>query len=228
MSLTKLVIEGFTDEKCTASAGKFTALINPAEYSHSHSIKVTRREDEKTPVNESYDSTDPETVDFTLMFDSTGAIPGTKKDSVFDSIDSLKDVCYYYNGTIHRPNYLKLKWGENFKRTKKGEKYFTCQLKSLNISYKLFAPDGTPLRAEAKLSLSEFRDAKTIVAAAGAQSPDLTHIRLVRQGDRLPLMCYEIYNDSSLYLQVAKVNNITNFRKIQPGQQIFFPPLIST
>ncbi|MGB1241743.1 MAG: CIS tube protein [Chitinophagales bacterium] len=224
--LTKLKILGYKDEKCKAFVGEFKALINPSEYSHAHSIKTENRKDLKMPTNDSYDSTNPETVDFTLIFDGTGAIPGTAKKTVFDNIDKLKDICYYYNGTVHRPNYLKLQWGNNFKRTKKGAKYFTCQLKTLNISYKLFAPDGSPLRAEAKLSFSEFRDAKIIDKEAQTSSPDLTHIRLVRQGDRLPLMCYEIYNDSSVYLQVAKVNNITNFRKIQPGQQIFFPPLV--
>lgn len=222
----KLVIIGYKDEKCSSTVGQFNALINPESYTHNHNIRLTKAKNLKMHENESYEATDPETVDFKLIFDGTGAIPGTNKNTVFDSIDRLKDVCYYYNGDEHRPNYLKLKWGDNFNRTKKGKKYFTCQLSSLKLTYKLFAPDGTPLRAEADLTFHEFRNAQTIVKAAGPRSPDLTHIRIVRQGDRLPTMCYEIYNDSSLYLQVAKVNKITNFRNIKPGQHISFPPLI--
>ncbi|MFK7908709.1 MAG: hypothetical protein AB8B69_26510 [Chitinophagales bacterium] len=234
MALTKLTIESYDNENLSGSAkNKFKALINPASYTHSHSVQNTstgncnKKEGATMPDNDSYTKTSPEVVKFTLIFDGTGAIPDTTKKTVFESIDKLKDTCYYYNGKIHRPNYLKLKWADNFNRVKTGSKYFTCQLTSMELSYKMFAPDGTPLRAEASLSFTEFRNSKTIVKAAAPSSPDLTHVRLVRQGDRLAMMCYEIYNDSSLYLQVAKANNLTNFRNIQPGQQLFFPPLKS-
>ena len=226
MALTKLTIIGFKNEECTSKVGQFKAFVNPTSYDHKHKINTKRREDQKMHLNDSYVSTEPETVSFKLIFDGTGILPNSTKNTVFERIDKLKDICYYYNGKIHRPNYLKLVWGNNFSRTKTGTKNFTCQLSSLDVSYKLFAPDGSPLRAEASLTFTEFRNSKTIARTAAPSSPDLTHIRVVRQGDRLPLMCYEIYNDSSVYLQVAKANNITNFRELEPGQQIFFPPLV--
>lgn len=234
MKLAKLTIEAYDNENLTGKAKhKFIAQINPDGYSHSHTVKNTgdgkcnTNKGQMLPQNEPYKHTSPETVNFKLVFDGTGAVPKSTRDTVFKQIDKLKDTCYYYNGKIHRPSYLKLKWANNFNRVKTGSKYFTCQLTSMKLAYKMFTPDGIPLRAEADLTFQEFRNAQTIVEAAAPSSPDLTHIRLVRQGDRLPLMCYEIYNDSSLYLQVAKANNITNFRYIQPGQQIFFPPLKS-
>jgi hypothetical protein len=55
--------------------------------------------------------------------------------------------------------------------------------------------------------------------------PDLTHIRKVKQGDTLPLMCYSIYGDPKYYLQVAEVNGLANFRQLKPGSDLFFPPL---
>ena len=57
------------------------------------------------------------------------------------------------------------------------------------------------------------------------KSPDLTHFRIVKAGDTLPLMTYAIYGDSKYYLEVAKANNLINFRKLDAGQRIFFPPL---
>jgi nucleoid-associated protein YgaU len=59
-------------------------------------------------------------------------------------------------------------------------------------------------------------------------SPDLTHIRMVKDGDTLPLMSFRIYGDSKYYLEVAKANNITNFRKLTVGRKIFFPPIEKT
>jgi len=59
-------------------------------------------------------------------------------------------------------------------------------------------------------------------------SPDLTHVRKVKAGDTLPLMCYRIYGDPKYYIQVAKVNGINNFRKLTAGTDIFFPPISKT
>jgi nucleoid-associated protein YgaU len=57
------------------------------------------------------------------------------------------------------------------------------------------------------------------------ESPDLTHIRLVKAGDTLPEMCFNIYGDPRYYLDVARQNRLDNFRKLEPGTRIFFPPI---
>jgi nucleoid-associated protein YgaU len=56
-------------------------------------------------------------------------------------------------------------------------------------------------------------------------SPDLTHYRVIKKGDTLPLMCYRIYGDSKYYIQVAKANKLSNFRHLKEGEEIFFPPI---
>jgi nucleoid-associated protein YgaU len=53
----------------------------------------------------------------------------------------------------------------------------------------------------------------------------LTHSRIVKSGDTLPLLSKEIYGNSAYYLQLAQANNLDDFRNLQPGQEIFFPPL---
>jgi hypothetical protein len=122
-----------------------------------------------------------------------------------------------YNGNIHRPNYLKVAWGTlTVKR---------CVLKGASIAYKLFKPDGVPLRAVITANFTDNSDDQTRVAIAQDQSPDLTHIRTIKAGDSLPLMCYRIYGDANYYLAVARVNRLDNFRRLTPGQKIFFPPL---
>jgi nucleoid-associated protein YgaU len=50
----------------------------------------------------------------------------------------------------------------------------------------------------------------------------------VKKGDTLPLMCYRIYGDSRYYLQVAMANRLTNFRNLQVGDELFFPPIEKT
>jgi hypothetical protein len=41
----------------------------------------------------------------------------------------------------------------------------------------------------------------------------------------LPLMCYRIYGDSKYYIEVARFNNLNDFRNLNEGMQLKFPPL---
>ena len=45
-------------------------------------------------------------------------------------------------------------------------------------------------------------------ALAQDQSPDLTHVRMVKAGDTLPGFCEQIYGDPRLYLKVAAANGL--------------------
>ena len=65
-------------------------------------------------------------------------------------------------------------------------------------------------------------------ATEDRQSADLPHIRKVRAGDTLPLMCFRIYGDSKYYLDVAAANGLDNFRSLVPGTEIRFPPIDKT
>jgi hypothetical protein len=156
----------------------------------------------------------PGDMSLTFFLDGTGA-NGVAAD-IQEKIEEFQTVTGY-NGNIHRPNYLKVVWGTlQVKR---------CVLKSASIAYKLFKPDGVPLRAVITANFTDNSDDQTRVAMAQDQSPDLTHIRRVKAGDTLPLLCYEMYGDPFLYMEVARVNGIDDFRNLIPGTKIIFPPL---
>jgi hypothetical protein len=122
-----------------------------------------------------------------------------------------------YNGKIHRTNYLKVMWGTlQIKR---------CVLKSASIAYKLFKPNGVPLRAVITANFSDNSDDTTRVAIAQDESSDLVHRRTLLAGENLPMLCEQIYGDPRLYLHVARANGLADFRNIPPGTAVFFPPL---
>ena len=121
-----------------------------------------------------------------------------------------------YEGDIHQPKFFKFVWGTSLMKG-------ICVL--LNIAYKLFNPNGKPIRAICKVSIRELKEEERRVAEERNSSPDLTHYRTVKKGDSLPLMCYRIYGHSKYYWQVAKVNGLSNFRELQPGTELFFPPI---
>jgi len=144
-------------------------------------------------------------------------VPGSK--DIQSGIEEFKKTVYKIEGDIHRPNFLKLIWGDLS---------FNCVLKELKIDYTLFKPDGTPLRAMVNATFMQVVDEKRRSAEQGKNSPDLTHIRYVKEGDTLPYMSYKIYGDASYYIQVAKFNGLRNFRSIKPNMRIVFPPIDKT
>jgi nucleoid-associated protein YgaU len=98
----------------------------------------------------------------------------------------------------------------------------------MKINYKLFRPDGSPVRAEVDAKFKEILDPELRVAQENDQSPDLTHVRTVKDGDTLPLYCKDIYGDPKYYIEVARVNKLISFRNLKVGQRIEFPPLVKT
>jgi len=95
----------------------------------------------------------------------------------------------------------------------------------MSVDYTLFKPSGEPLRAKVTVAFKEFMSQEEESLRADRKSADLTHVVEVRAGDTLPLLCERIYKDSGYYTQVARLNNINNFRDIKPGTRLFFPPL---
>ena len=95
----------------------------------------------------------------------------------------------------------------------------------MSCEYTLFKPSGEPLRVKIKLSFGGFMSKGEEAKKANRSSPDLTHHIEVRAGDTLPALCYRIYRDSSYYTEIARINNLTSFRTLQPGTRLSFPPL---
>lgn len=198
--------------------GEFTARFNPSTIEHAYDIVY----DESQPVGSSgsenkYQYSKPETITFELMFENTFiAEDETKKYNVAKAIEKFKKTIIDFNGSIHRPNYVRLAWG---KFTFKG------QVKDLSFTYTSFTRDGMPLQAKASVSFIEVINVKTRLAEENKSSPDLTHIITIKEGDTLPAICNQIYGNPAYYLQVARVNEISNFRKLTAGEQIILPPL---
>lgn len=193
----------------------FEAYVNPGELTIAYEIEYTGSQAPGT-TNSRNDFTKLKPSDLTLALfvDGTGA-NGTKE-NVQKKIEEFQHVTMY-NGDIHRVTYLMIAWGDlQVKR---------CVLKSTSIVYKLFRPDGVPLRAVINAVFTDNSDDRGRVAKAQDKSPDLTHVRVVKTGDTLPTLCYRIYGDPAYYLEVARANHIDNFRAIVPGTRIFFPPL---
>ncbi|MTI22456.1 LysM peptidoglycan-binding domain-containing protein [Fulvivirga sp. RKSG066] len=214
--LKKLKIISYDDQKYTKKRQELSVMINPSSIAHSHSINYNADQAPDTigPENK-FKNVGPESVSFELVFDGTGAT-GEVRD-VHEEIEKLKEATYYYIGEEHQTPFVQLSWGTSFT--------FYGRLTSLEVTHTMFSPDGTSIRAKAKVAFENSMDPETQAKKTNKSSPDLSHVVTVKMGDNLPMLCEKIYGDSSYYLQVARVNNLVNFRNLEPGAELMFPPV---
>jgi hypothetical protein len=195
----------------------FEALINPESYTLETRMEFSDQQGSGTSGSQpKFAMKPPEELAFEFLFDNTGIIDGNPREDISEDLQNFKDFLMKYEGDIHSPKLFKFVWGTSLMKG-------ICT--ALNINYKLFNPDGKPIRAICKVTIRELKEEELRVIEENNQSPDLTHYRLIKKGDTLPLLCYSIYGDSKYYIQVARVNKLNNFRNLQAGDQIFFPPI---
>ena len=227
--LEKMLILGFEDNKKAESGGpsnakeKFEVLINPETYTLDYKVKYAESGQGQgtSSKQQKFERSEPEEISFEFLFDSSGIIDGKpRKDGIGDEVKKFRDMLIGFKGDVHKPMCLKLAWGAN--------DIFVGVAIEVNITYKLFSSDGKPLRAVVKVKFKKSTEEEKRTAKENRRSPDLTHIRTVKAGDTLPLMCHSIYGHSKYYLQVAQVNGIGNFRNLSPGMVVTFPPIAPT
>jgi len=222
--LEKMLILAFDTAGAAESGGiiearaYFEALINPETYTLEYKVKTAEGQGQGTSGAQiKFEYILPGELTFDFLFDNTGLIDGKRKpDGVFDDVDAFRRLLTEYRGQSHEPYHLKLVWGNLI---------FTGRAIEVGITYKLFNPDGQPIRAVVRVKFQGSIEEKKRISLEDRQSADLTHRRTVKPGDTLPFMCFQVYGDPRHYLFVADVNRLDDFRALTVGDQILFPPL---
>lgn len=202
----------------TEAAEAFEALVNPETYTLEYKVRTNDTQGAGTSGAQlTFQYTEPEELSFDFLFDNTGLIDGRPKpEGIFDDVEAFRRLLMEYRGNTHEPYHLKLIWGKLV---------FTGRAMDIGITYKLFNPDGQPIRAVVKVKFKRSVEEKKRAATEDRRSPDLTHRRTVRPGDTLPLMCFQVYGDPRHYLFVAEQNRLDDFRRLEVGATLRFPPL---
>ena len=215
--LVKLKIEAYKSIEFSENdkLGDFDVLYNPSTYSEKFEIEYDDKQGQGTSSNEyKFSKTKPQDYSFEFIFDGTG-VSGSDL-HVGEMVGQFLDMTYNFEGDMHRPPFCKVIWGQLVVR---------CVLKSATVNYTLFKPDGFPLRAKVQANFGAIEHERLRNAREARNSPDLTHYRVVKGGDNLPIMTFRIYGEMSWYPEVARYNNLNNFRELNTGTKIAFPPL---
>ena len=227
--LQKLTIKAYKDQQPhRTTIGTFEAMFNPTSLSQTYYNRYSTQQGlGSTGRQGMYIYSKPAELSLKLILDSTvrnemGEGVPYKLQTVAQQVDQLLNLIFYMNGDTHQPNHLELMWGDlRFW----GESKFACHLSSIDIAYTTFDRSGRALRSELDLTLVADEPVQKRLARENKMSPDLTHSRIVKHGDTLPLLCKAVYGQASYYLRVAQVNNLDDFRNLTPGQELIFPPL---
>lgn len=251
--LGKLAFIFYPSSKAPGIGVSYTPMYNPTSFSVTHDVKYDKSETPLfSNLVKKFLSVKPRTVSMELFFDGTGASPsslgdfgstlsvnsgilnsmGTTLDldkfansvlpsnadinSVEGQIQAFLKLSYQIAGAFHKPSYIMIVWGTFL---------MTGVLTSANVTYTMFASDGTPLRAKLAITIEEHVGNTLISKLLNLQSPDLSKSITVKEGDTLPLLCFKEYGISNLYTKVAEVNNLKNYRKLKQGMELLFPPL---
>jgi hypothetical protein len=228
--LGKITFVFYSNVKNSAVGVPYSPMYNPTSFTVSHNVAFDGGKNVLTSdLSKKFRYIAGRTLTLKLFFDGTGASPSSIANgslangikavtptTVNAQIEEFISLGYQIQANKHKPNYILVVWGTFL---------LTGVLKTASVNYLMFAPDGTPLRAELDISILENVDAILLAKELGLLSPDLSKSITVVEGDTLPLLCYKEYNDASLYVKVAEVNNLKNYRKLTQGMELLFPPI---
>lgn len=200
----------------------FEAMFNPETITQKYEIKYAKQQAIGSSGNaQTFTRAAPPELNLHLVLDGSGTTdmglarlmpsPG-----VPERVRSFLGLAWAMNGDLHEPNYLVVQWGDI---------HFNCRLASVDVSYTNFDRDGKPIRATLDVKLISDETADDLQKMERKASPDVSHSRVVKAGDTLPLLAKEIYGSCAWHLWVARANGLDDIRRLAPGQRLFFPPL---
>lgn len=222
--LEKMKILAFQDaeRKKPAFPPAFPVLVNPESYTMEYSVEydppqtVTPRDANEPTTTLPYKTSPPNTLSCELVFDATGILDGIARPDVVAETEAFKQFLLKINGDAHDLHHFTVIWGTLI---------FKGRVTALNLRYKLFTPDGRPIRATAEVTFKGSYSELLGNLINNLLSPDLTHRRTVHAGDTLANLCFAVYGNLDHVQEVARVNRLASYRSLPVGMELAFPPI---
>jgi hypothetical protein len=195
-------------------------MFNPTDYSVSKKNKYEAKPKNKanTP-NMEFKNPESTTLSLKgLVFDSYEELNPLKQDIskvtrvLLELMDVIEDSS---DSAKSRPAPVVFEWGKF---------QFFAVITGVTQKFTLFTKDGTPVRAEVDVDLSQHLDnklyKKTNPTSGGGP---LERVWQVRAGDRLDLIAAQVYGDSQKWRLIAARNGLHNPLLLRAGQSLRIP-----
>jgi len=229
--LEKLKIKAFSAAARGAADavanGEFEVMFNPESIKQQYGVRYGTPRGIGASDNQSvFLRSDPSELKLELLLDGTGVTddialpPGPAMQSVSQRVEAFLEIAFHCQGGIHQPNFLEVSWGTLWK-----DGSFKCRLVSVDVNYTRFDRAGKPLRAKLDVILRSDTTWEEQVRQTNPQSPDLTHLVTVIEGDTLPQLSQRVYGSPDYVSYIARFNQLDDLRFLKPGTKLSFPPL---
>ncbi|MEO6527547.1 MAG: peptidoglycan-binding protein [Gemmatimonadaceae bacterium] len=218
--LAQAVIKTLDGEKIEVKC-----LFNPKEYTFAktNSWPQDKKAAANTPVL-NFGGGNPATLNMDLLFDTyQNARHGSQSKDVRTAyINDLwkmmfvdKSLAEKKKNKQGRPPKVQFSWGKAWS--------FEAVMTSLSVTFTLFLPDGTPVRASAKVAFQQIQDTKELPQNPTSGGTGGERVRTVEEGDRLDLIAHEEYGDTAQWRLIAEANGISHPRDLRPGIVLVIP-----
>jgi len=225
--LIKMLILSFSTSSDGIMKGlpiPFPVMYNPEKFTKNiRTIYQTSNVPGDSTQEQSFQNIEGDEVSFEFLFDATGGSINSIQGEVAKALDGVDVQIELFlkltqkrDPKEHQPPKLTLIWGTFI---------FNCRMVSATIDYTLFNSMGRPIRATINATFKG--DEPRLLQAAFDKlfSSDLTHVRIVKAGETLPLISKDVYGDPSYYLEIARINGLKNFRNLEAGTELILPPI---
>ena len=201
----KLEIEGGDEIVCA---------FNPASYTVSkrnvYNLEPQHSVDRPEPK---WVGGEPQRIGLSLLLDVSLAGPDKSVRKQADALFKMMEAKGSPGGGA-APRRVTLSWGS--------VRLFECVPVSLTIQYVLFRHDGEPIRATVDLEIAQSADA---IEGQNPTTRAITGLRVhrVKDGDSLPSLAQEAYDDPTQWRAIADANGIDNPFRLRRGSELTIP-----
>ena len=218
-----LLFYGKLEGVISANGVTLTCQYNPTDLtiSKSTSYRLNRVPHKDTP-KENFSGGNPFSTSLALLFDTTEA--GSSVHTKY--IEPLLNFMAIDSKTKKLP-VCNITWGQlNFQWGKDNLTPFSkCVIKSANVTFTLFMPDGTPVRAKVDVTVEEAED--EVAFQNPTTRTEARKVWQVRGNETIDWIAYQEYGDSAHWRHIAQMNNLDDPRRLRAGQLLNLPPLSS-
>ncbi len=203
--------------KFLADNSEITCFFNPTEYTIARPITWTPNHQTHYDVPAfTFGGIGATTMTLTLLFDTT--LTGNT-DVRTTYTDKLWKAARVKNPgeQAKAPSNILFSWGTNWS--------FEAVVTNLSQKFTLFKEDGTPVRTEVTLAMTQVKDPGTFAGQNPTSGGGTGEMHIVNEGDRLDLIAAKYYKKPTLWREIAEHNGINNPRSLTPGQRLLIPTL---
>lgn len=213
-------ISGFDDEEFKVGKLEYVLQINPSDFDIKIGSDDTNESTGKL-ANGDFISVakgkEPDIWNFTFLVDNTGVLPRLPSGcsetgkSIAPSLEFLKKVTKEPRNTTHIDPFVEAVWSDQ---------HIRGNITKSTAKYTYFDNNGDPLRAIIEIEITGIYSENPLY-----QSPDISRMPTIKEGENLVQYCEEYYKDKNFYLKIAELNNLSSFRALKKGKRLEFPPI---